>query len=71
MNAADTRRIDWFAANSQRVYQAVDGNWWIRPLKADGSVEYNTHPTAGGAARAIGPFTNFRDAVDNARGTSR
>lgn len=63
----DPVRLNWLQANPERVYCSTRKSWWVRPLREDGEVEYNTHPTAGGAARAIGPFATLREAVDHAR----
>jgi hypothetical protein len=67
MSYVDVVRMDWLERNPERVYQSAMKTWWIRPLREDGSVEYNTHPTAAGAPRAIGPFPTLRTAVDDAR----
>lgn len=34
-------RLKWIAENSERFYHTQEGLWWLRPLKDDGSINYD------------------------------
>jgi hypothetical protein len=54
----------WIVNNSERFYRTKDGMWWLRPLKADGSVNYDAGAVPG---VAIGPFGSLDSLIIKAQ----